>query len=51
MKTRCFNAQRVWAAITAMLAAIFAIANAEESSILQGATTSMNEIATPLVFS
>ena len=46
MKTRRFNAQLVWAVIIAMLAAIFGIASAEESSILQEATMSGNEILT-----
>ena len=46
MKTRRFNAQLVWAVIIAMLAAIFGIANAEESSILQGAIMVDNEMST-----
>ena len=46
MKTRLKSTQIVWAAIVAMLAAIFGIANAEESSILEGATMSGNEIST-----
>ena len=46
MKTRRFNAQLVWAVIVAMLAGIFRIANGEESSILQEATMSGNEILT-----
>ena len=50
MKTLRICAQIMWAAIVAMLAAIFGIANAEESSILQGATMSDNEIRTLVNF-
>ena len=39
MRTRRKNEQGIWAVIGAMLAAIVGIANAEESSILQGATS------------
>ena len=44
MRTRRKNEQGIWAAIGAMLAAIAGIANAEESSILVGATMSTHEI-------
>ena len=47
MKTRCIISHRLWgAAIVGMLAGIFGVAHAEESSILQGATMSGNEILT-----
>ena len=39
MRTRRIRTQIVWAAIVAMLVAFFGIANSEESSILQGATS------------
>ena len=45
MQTRRNNSHKIWeAAIVGMLAAIFGVANAEESSILQDATMSGNEI-------
>ena len=46
MKIRRPHAQLVWAAIVAMLVGIFRVASAEESSILQEATMSGNEIRT-----
>ena len=45
MKIRRPHAQLVWVAIVVMLAGIVGIASAEESSILQLATMSINEIA------
>ena len=45
MQTRRKNSLMMWGAgIVGMLAGIFGIANAEESSILQGATMSDNDI-------
>ena len=50
MKMRRPHAQLVWVAIVVMLAGIVGIASAEESSILQEATMSGNEVDTPSHF-